>query len=81
MTVTVHTVIRDIHVVAYVVGDECRAEPDVGIMSGHFEASHVECVEVDGDEACGLFPLSAAEEDAILDEACEQWEPEEWDGE
>lgn len=79
--VTVHAEIRDIPVVASVAGYECPAEPDVGIMSAGFDPSHVEEVEVDGpdDEACGLFPLSDAEEQSLCELAAEQWEPEEYD--
>ena len=80
-TVTVYAEIRDIPVVASVVGQECGAEPDVGIMSSYFEASHVDTVEVDGpdDDAGGLFPLSEAEEQSLVELAAESWEPEEYD--
>lgn len=78
-TVEVSTEIRGVSVVAHVVGSECRAEPDVGIMSGYFDPSHVESIEPDGEEACGLLPLSEEEESTLLELAQEQWEPEEWD--
>lgn len=78
-TVTVHAEIRDVPVIASVVGSECGAEPDVGIMSGYFDPSHVESVEVDADEVCGFFPLSEAEEQVLVELAQEQWEPEEYD--